>query len=587
MKKYLIIIFLVFAFKVNASTYYVAASGGSDSNPGTIGSPWATWQKAFNTADAGDTVYFRGGVWYPTTTYNGYAITEIDPNGGIGHNGTYSNPICFFAYPADYAVGNFPILDCRNVVNNIGHIGININEATYLKFKGLTIRHVRMISPTANCSGIEQTIHSTPGAVISYENMVVHNVGGAGYWLAGYDTLYLKNCDVYNCCDSLDATSPGGDGDGYNVTSGGTDVDTFKVAYIEGCRAWHVSDDGWDLSSSKQFHVSDCWAWNIGYMGTDYGGDANAFKLANSNILNMGKRVIRNCIMTNSGCALNTANIQDPYYGPRLEYYNNSMYDNIFSVFAAVGGFQCSTGRMQEIHRNNLIYLNTGTYYSLFMSCNYTNDSITLDHCSWNIKDGYPYWELNPAFNVTADDFVSLDTAQLRGARKPDGSLPDITFMKLVSTTDLIDGGVDVGLPYNDAAPDLGYAEYGEPDEPEEPIVRSTVSTYKPRWLTNTTATTGGNVIDDGGGIISERGICWNTTGNPTTADNKQSYPSGGTGSFTIIMTGLSKSESYYVRAYAINQWGTSYGNQMTFRTQFLKKNGKILTSNGKILIVD
>ena len=46
-----------------------------------------------------------------------------------------------------------------------------------------------------------------------------------------------------------------------------------------------------------------------------------------------------------------------------------------------------------------------------------------------------------------------------RGTAKADGSLPDIDFMRLVAGSHLIDAGVDVGLPYNGSAPDLGYFE--------------------------------------------------------------------------------------------------------------------------------
>ena len=68
MKKLILIPFLFLTIRMFCqNVYYVAPSGGSDGNAGTnISAPWATWQKAFNTAMAGDTVYFRGGVWYGT-----------------------------------------------------------------------------------------------------------------------------------------------------------------------------------------------------------------------------------------------------------------------------------------------------------------------------------------------------------------------------------------------------------------------------------------------------------------------------------------------------------------------------------------
>jgi hypothetical protein len=62
------------------------------------------------------------------------------------------------------------------------------------------------------------------------------------------------------------------------------------------------------------------------------------------------------------------------------------------------------------------------------------------------------------SFTTTAADFVSLDTTGVRAPRKPDGSLPDITYMHLTPGSDLINNGTNVGLPFNDA-PDLGAFE--------------------------------------------------------------------------------------------------------------------------------
>jgi hypothetical protein len=69
---------------------------------------------------------------------------------------------------------------------------------------------------------------------------------------------------------------------------------------------------------------------------------------------------------------------------------------------------------------------------------------------------------MNPTLIATAADFVSLDTALLTMPRNPDGSLPDISFMKLAPKSRLIDAGTDVGSPYNGKAPDLGCFEAGD-----------------------------------------------------------------------------------------------------------------------------
>lgn len=60
---------------------------------------------------------------------------------------------------------------------------------------------------------------------------------------------------------------------------------------------------------------------------------------------------------------------------------------------------------------------------------------------------------------ATEADFLSIDIDELLAPRKKDGSLPDVKYFKLVNGSDLIDAGVNVGLPYNGSAPDIGVFE--------------------------------------------------------------------------------------------------------------------------------
>ena len=84
--------------------------------------------------------------------------------------------------------------------------------------------------------------------------------------------------------------------------------------------------------------------------------------------------------------------------------------------------------------------------------------------------------------------------------------------------------------------------------------------------ITSTTATSGGNITSDGGASITARGVCWSTSSNPTTVDSNTNDGTG-TGSFVSSLTGLSFSETYYIRAYATNSVGTAYGNELSFST--------------------
>ena len=84
--------------------------------------------------------------------------------------------------------------------------------------------------------------------------------------------------------------------------------------------------------------------------------------------------------------------------------------------------------------------------------------------------------------------------------------------------------------------------------------------------ITTNSAGCGGNVTSDGGSAITDRGVCWSTSSNPTIL-NYTTNDGNGTGSFTSYLTGLTSGTIYYARAYATNSAGTAYGNQITFTT--------------------
>jgi len=84
--------------------------------------------------------------------------------------------------------------------------------------------------------------------------------------------------------------------------------------------------------------------------------------------------------------------------------------------------------------------------------------------------------------------------------------------------------------------------------------------------ITNNTATGGGDVTDDGGSTIVQRGICYGEIFNPSLAGMFTTEP-GTTGPFTSDMTGLLPETTYYIRAYAINAMDTSYGLSEIFTT--------------------
>jgi plastocyanin len=92
------------------------------------------------------------------------------------------------------------------------------------------------------------------------------------------------------------------------------------------------------------------------------------------------------------------------------------------------------------------------------------------------------------------------------------------------------------------------------------------LSTLPVTNISLTTATTGGNITSDGNAAVIARGVCWSTSGNPSTSDSKTTDGTG-TGQFASNIAALTQGTLYYVRAYAINSAGTAYGDQVSFNT--------------------
>ncbi len=101
--------------------------------------------------------------------------------------------------------------------------------------------------------------------------------------------------------------------------------------------------------------------------------------------------------------------------------------------------------------------------------------------------------------------------------------------------------------------------------EKQVPPVLSTTAVSE---ITTTTAVSGGTITDDGGADVTERGVCWDTSENPTVQKNKTTEIWDSVSlSFTSNLSELSPNTMYYVRAYATNKAGTGYGNAESFTT--------------------
>jgi len=483
MKKHLMLVLLATSSIVYGKTYYVATNGKDSNNGTSLSTPFATWQRGINAAYPGDTVYVRGGIYFLA---GNNPFVEINPQAWPtpkGRSGTKAKPICFWAYPPDYESGNIPILDCSKAYETYGtnFSCFGLNAVEYWHIKGITVRNAFQ---RGNANRRPQGFGATLSANLKFENCTAHNISARGFYyesgawntwdgpnaLWSSDTTYFINCDAYDIRDSVNCSS----GDGWKCGNyyGG-------VLIFDGCRAWDYSDDGFDPGGAGKRIIRNCWAMSGNKYSSLCSGniEGNGFKTAAVGVDQDNHYPLGYVFVEMTNCLAAYCIGYGFYNNLELGRDNNARYFNN-TAYRNHGGFfdmPLNTSSRGLETRNNISFYNRSSDYSqvgIYKPSIYVESNNTWK--STQQVNDWPGWIKNPAVTVTDADFISLDASQLKYPRKPDGSLPDITFLKLAAGSDLIDAGIDVGLPYSGSAPDLGYAEYGS--VPPTPAVPTFVS---------------------------------------------------------------------------------------------------------------
>jgi hypothetical protein len=213
--------------------------------------------------------------------------------------------------------------------------------------------------------------------------------------------------------------------------------------------------------------IDSCWAWNNGYRddsftpSTTSNGDGTGFKLGDQfeNHSTQTLRTIRNSIAYNN----RTQGFDENVLQCLVNIYNCTAFAN--------GRIGFSLNGYPHTIRNCVGYAN-GTYNAI-------PDLAAILSNNTFLYGGNE----NPAYTVTSNDFASITSTGIDGARRLDGGLPNISFLHLVETSDLVNAGINVGLPYSGTAPDIGAFEYGiipsDPPDPPDPPTPSSESTVK------------------------------------------------------------------------------------------------------------
>lgn len=386
---------------LHAATWFVAQNG-SDNNNGSINAPYKTITKAVSSAVAGDIIYLRGG----THTYTSkISITKV---------GTAANRFYLLAYPGDAR----PVLDFSGMAVSSSNRGIQLS-GQYWTIKGIDIYK-------AGDNGMH-----IDGAFNIVEFCSFYENADTGLQLAGgANNNQIINCDSYFNKDATD-----GNADGFAAK---LDVGTGNS--FKGCRAWQNSDDGWDgllnvgLGANPSTTYDSCWCFMNGYLksGVASAGNGNGFKMG-------GNNERHDATLTRCLSAFNRVKgfDQNNNNGSMI-LYNCTGFKNKPNF--GMNNNDPSSGEVMIV--KNCISYQTQASDVFRTVCVRTNNS----------------WQVS-GLTVSNADFLSVDSIGLRNPRNADGSLPSIDFMKLAATSAMVDAGVDVGLSYNGAAPDLGAFE--------------------------------------------------------------------------------------------------------------------------------
>ncbi len=411
------------------TSHYVAPTGDDVAGDGSIGSPWATLQKAYSAAQPGGTIFLRGGT-YDLTGPSGIHLT--------GRSGTSEKPITIRNHAAEAVILNGSGLasarDSFSSPTDAGGYVLSLYNVSNIIIKGLDIRNGPMGGVILN--GGRSLDEGSHGNI--FENLRIHGNGwngpeGKGFSLFGHATdNLLLNCDSYFNAD-LEQTNA----DGYQISPWGP-ASTGNV--LTGCRAWQNSDDGFDL-----FNVNDntlpspvvlsrCWAWRNGFLadGSPGKGEGNGFKLggqrpaAKGNVNGTsGGHIVTDCYAWSNvlnGFTDNSATIANTVV-------NCTAYDNCRSTDA--------NGRPSETWTYNF-YFPTPAGHVLTGNVAFQPVGREAQVAAENI-DRDNSWTRSPP--VSSASFVSLSDTAATGRRRADGSLPETAFLRLAAGSNLRKAG--------------------------------------------------------------------------------------------------------------------------------------------------
>ncbi len=425
------------------------APDGKDTNEGTVEKPFLSITRAQMAVGPGETVYMRGGK------YNVTADQIVNPRAGvavhvfeIAKSGREGAMITYQNYKDEV-----PVFDFSSVKPNARVYAFYVS-ANWVHFQGFEVTGIQ-VTQTGHT---QSECFENHGSNNVYDRLKMHDGMAIGYYaLEGSNNLVI-NCDAWNNYDTVSENGRGGNTDGFgcHVKAGGTG-NVFRY-----CRAWYNSDDGYDCINCMESVLFDhCWAMYNGK--SEKGptpGDGNGFKAGGygkpptRSPMPVPRNRVEFCLAVGNKSSGFYAN----HHTGGADWINNTAYGN------------ANNFNMLECLLTNVDIPGPNAFMRNNLGYKAKNELASLDFLKSDLVGNYfKVVEGKPVFMVVGDgDFVSLDEKQLVGPRKADGSLPEVTFMRLKGGSKLIDAGAEVKdkegkvrFESKGAGPDMGCFEVG------------------------------------------------------------------------------------------------------------------------------
>jgi parallel beta-helix repeat protein len=410
----------VFVYKAEesraAGTYYVSSSSGNDSNAGTQAAPWKTAAKVNSmTFQPGDQILFkRGDTW---------VADPLIPRS----SGTAGNPITFGAY----GTGNRPVLNGNNSTSFSGaHLGvIQVNGKNYVTIDGFHVTNT-----TKNSLEVYVQSGTSTGVIVRNCEVDHNNV-------SGFDLLAAENADgggtnyaEGKLTNVLFENNIVHDGtwNGVTIDSGVTN------SIVRNNTSYNNTHNGFNtkraLNSSNR-NRGNSWIGNVSYGNGFLGGTGDGFFMAD-----VADNLIEGNIAHNN---LDTGFKLSPATDSSGGVYNNNTFRRNIAYDNGDACLFVSDATATKFY-NNTCYSNDGP--TVYLGSNQTG-TVQANNLGYQNTSGNVSY--NPLFvNAAAADFRLCE-----GSGTPAGSC--------TGRSQAIDAGVNVGLPYNGSAPDLGALESG------------------------------------------------------------------------------------------------------------------------------